>query len=123
MGYRPQFAFEPAPLGWQDEDFHYVFNVLNTPGFAVGLLPGQSFLDVSLFFEKDAEYRVRSIEVIDPSGVLALRFRDAFGTYITEHGVFCPSQDFEVSMRCVEQEPELVCPPGSALTVDVLNTI
>jgi hypothetical protein len=122
MPYRPQFPFPPAPEGWQDEDFQYVFNVDNTPGFAVGLLPGEAFLNVNLPFETDAEYRVRSIEVIDPNNVLALRFRDAWGTYITEAGAFLPSQVLEVSGRCIPQEPELICSPGSSLTVDVLNT-
>jgi len=122
MPYRPQFPFAPAPEGWQYEDFQYVFNVTNTPGFTIGLLPGEAFLNIILPFEADAEYRIHSIEVIDPNNVLAVRFRDASGTLITEHGAFVPSQVLEVSGRCIPQEPELICTPGSALTLDVVNT-
>lgn len=29
--YRPQYAYPPAPLGWEDEQFHYSFDSTNTP--------------------------------------------------------------------------------------------
>ena len=79
MGYRPQFAYPPPPDGFVDEDFEYVFSAANTPAIAGGILPGQQVLDVSLLLEKGAEYRIRSLEVIDPSGAGGFRFRDANG--------------------------------------------
>lgn len=126
MSYRPQFSFEPAPPGFRDEDFVYVFDKDNTPVIANGLLPGQSFLNVQLPLETGGEYRVRSIEVVDRSGILGVRFRDAFGTLLSPpsgflgSGVFVPSSQPGAS---VALESELVCPGGSNLSVDLVNTI
>src|ERR1039458_4101986 len=91
MEYRPQFAYAPPPDGFADEDFNYVFSAFNTPALAQGIAPGQTVLDVSLPLELGAEYRIRSIDVIDPSGLGGFRFRDAFGTLLSEAGAFVPS--------------------------------
>jgi len=120
MPYRPQFAYETPP-GFVDEEFLYAFTRDNTPSLTPGLLPGQSFLNVSLLLEKDVEYWVRSIEVVDPSGVLGVRFRDAQGTNLSPAAVFVPSTSFTKSGPAVAQEPELYCPAGSYLSVDVKN--
>jgi len=122
MAFRPQFAYAPAPEGFRDEDFIYVFSGANTPVLASGVAPGQMVLDVSLPLEKGPEYRIRSSEVIDPSGLGGYRFRDAFGTLISEDKAFVPAVlGFEPSPGCISLEPELVCPGGSALMVDVMN--
>jgi len=120
MPYRPQFAY-PTPPGFTDEEFVYSFDRSNTPSLTPGLLPGQSFLNVPLQLEKDVEYRIRSIEVIDPSGVLGVRFRDAFGTHLTYGGVWVPAGVFTKSGPGLALEPELFCPAGSSLMVDVTN--
>ena len=123
MSFRPQFAFE-TPQGFKDEDFNYVYSAQNTPALVMGLLPGQTVLDVALPLELGAEYCIRSIEVIDPSGFGGFRFRDAFGTLLSEAGAFVRSPlAFQPSPGCIALEPELVCPGGSALTVDIANLI
>ncbi len=124
MNYRPQFAFEPAPPGWEDVDFEYVFDGLNTPAMNVLLFPGQTLLNVSLPLETDGEYRVRSIEVLDPSlGGLGVRFRDSDGVFLSSSTDFVPSGVFTRSGPAVAFEPELVCPPGSHLSVDLTNLL
>lgn len=130
--YRPQFAYPPPPEGFIDEDFEYVFSAANTPVIAGGLLPGQMILNVSLPLEMGPEYRIRSLEVIDPSGAGGFRFRDALGTLLSETGAFVPSPlAYDVASlvaglsvdfaKSIAIEPELVCPGGSALTVDIKN--
>jgi hypothetical protein len=124
MGFRPHFAYSPPPPGFSEDDFEYVFAAANTPMLGIPLLPGQSMLDITLGpLETDAEYRVRSIEVIDPSiGQLAgLRLRDASGTLLVEQGDWVPSEVFSVSGQGIPLESELVCPGGSALTLDLTN--
>ena len=117
-----QFAYPPAPDGFKDDDFNYVYSALNTPALAQGIPPGGTVLNVPLPLELGAEYRIRSIEVIDPSGLGGFRFRDAFGTLLVEHGAFVLSPlAFQPSPGCIALEPELVCPGGSALTVDIAN--
>ena len=132
MGYRPQFAYLPPPDGFVDEDFEYVFSAANTQAIAGGILPGQQVLDVSLPLEKGAEYRIRSLEVIDPSGAGGFRFRDANGVLLSENGAFVPSPlAYNVGQpiagisldeaESIALEPELVCVGGSSLTVDIVN--
>lgn len=124
MNYRPQFGFEPPPPGFEDVDFEYVFDGLNTPAMNVLLLPGQTLLNVSLPLETDGEYRVRSIEVIDPSlGGLGVRFRDSDGVLLSPGTGFVPSGVYTRSGAAVAMEPELVCRPGSHLTVDLANLL
>lgn len=74
-----------------------------------------------LGLEKDAEYRIRSIEVVDPSGVLGVRFRDAAGVNLSPGADWVPAASFTRSGPVLAQEAELVCPAGSYLTVDVTN--
>jgi hypothetical protein len=122
MPFRPQFAYPPPPDGFADDDFNYVYSAQNTPALVQGIAPGQTVLDVSLSLELGAEYHIRSIEVIDPSGLGGFRFRDASGTLLVENGAFVPSSlGFNPSPGCIALEPELVCPAGSALTVDIAN--
>jgi hypothetical protein len=124
MNYRPQLAFEPPPPGWQDVDFEYVFDALNTPAMNVPLFPGDTLLNVSLPLETDGEYRVRSIEVIDPSlGSLGVRFRDSDGVLLSPGSGFVRSGAYTRSGAAVPLEPELVCPSGSHLTVDLANLL
>jgi hypothetical protein len=117
-----QFAYPPAPDGFKDDDFNYVYSAANTPALAQGIPPGGTVLNVPLPLELGAEYRIRSIEVIDPSGLGGFRFRDAFGVLLVEQGAFVPSPlAFQPSPGCIALEPELICPGGSALTVDIAN--
>jgi hypothetical protein len=117
-----QFAYPPAPDGFKDDDFNYVYSAANTPALAQGIPPGGTVLNVPLPLELGAEYRIRSIEVIDPSGLGGFRFRDAFGTLLVEQGAFVPFPlAFQPSPGCIALEPELICPGGSALTVDIAN--
>lgn len=121
MSYRPQFAYALEPEGFQDEDFVYVFTPSNTPGLGSTLQLGEVLLDISLLLEPGSEYRIRSIEVIDPQGIAGFRFRDAFGVQTSEVGAFVPSGAFTASGQSVPLEWEEHCLPGSALTVDLAN--
>ena len=118
----PEYAYKKPPAGWQDEDFEYVYDKTNTPMLNPGLLPGQSILNIPLPFERDAVYRVRSIEVLDPSGGwLGMRFRDAWGVRLSPGDVFVPSAVYTRSGASVPNDHELFCPSGSVMMVDITN--
>jgi hypothetical protein len=122
MRYRPQFVFPPPPPGWIDEEFVYVFDAQNTPALAQGLLPGDLFQNIQLPLETDAEYRVRSIELITSpaSGTYGIRFRDAFGTLMSANGAFVLSDVYaRAGAAQVPLEPQEVSPAGSRLQADI----
>lgn len=121
--YRPQFAYESPPEGFRDEEFLYVFAASNTPVLGQPLLPGQFALNISFPLETDSEFHLRSIEVLDPSlgQVAGLRFRDPFGIPLSDKTDWVPSAVYEVSGQGIPMEPEVVCPPGSAFQLDLMN--
>lgn len=128
MSYRPQFAYEQAPEGWQDEEFEYWFDFSHLPVFQIGLLPGQEILDIVLPLERDAEFRWRAIQVSNPGSVLGLRFHAPDGSELADG--FALMEDFSGFPGAVGGvpggtpvpiEPEVVCPIGAVLLLDVRN--
>ena len=119
MNYRAQFAFELPPEGWIDEDFEYVFDASNTPGLGTALSSGQTLLNVPLQFEPGNEYRVRSVDFIDPIGTYGVRFRDADGVLLMAE--FAPSAVFFRSGASVPVDWQIPARPGSLMTVDLVN--
>ena len=131
MTYRPQFAYPPAPEGWEDQDFEYWFDLSNLPAFQVVLTPGQSIEGIALQLERDAEYRWRGLEASDVAGsFLGLRFRTPDGTYMADD--YAPVENFNSfpagvpglpGSEPVAFEPEIVCPPGAVVLLDVKNMV
>jgi hypothetical protein len=126
MPYRPQYETAETPPGYEDEEFVYVFNPDNTPALGVLLSPGQSSLNIPLALQADAsEHIIRSIQIGNPQSNLGVRFRDPFDNYITESGPgeFVPSFSFSSPNGDSGSvlEPEIPCPPGAVILIDIAN--
>ena len=126
--YRPQAAYPPAPPGWQDEEFEYYFDVSSLPAFQIALTPGQEITGVVLKLQPDAEFHWRGLEVWNPKGVLGLLFRTPDGEYIQADYVTEPTfWGFPAASGGIPGggpvaiEPEIVCPAGAALLLDLKN--
>ena len=63
--YRPQFAHPPAPLGFEDEQFHYAFDGTNCPLLAAtATIPAGGFSNnIVLLMEADAPFICRGIKI------------------------------------------------------------
>jgi hypothetical protein len=120
MPYRDQYDF-CTPEGFEDEDFEYVFNFQNTPALAAPIAPGQTSLNIPLQLQSDAPYMIRAIQVANPQSVLSIRFRDAFEQFLSDD--FVPSWCYASTQgdNGAVQEPELPCPAGSVILVDLKN--
>jgi hypothetical protein len=126
MPYRPQFDFCDTPEGYRDEDFEYVFTPDTTPALGTVLLSGQVLLGIPLQLQTDApEYLIRQIQIGTPSEALSVRFRDAFENYISESGPgeFIPSWAYASTQgnNGAIVEPEMVCPRGATILLDMAN--
>ena len=128
MDYRPQFAYPPAPEGFEDEDFEYFFDFSNMPAFQSVLTPGEEILNMVMPTQRDAEFRWRGIQVSNPGSFVGLRFRTPDGVYLQED--YAPMQNFSGFAGAaggipggapVALEPEIVCPPGVVLLLDAKN--
>jgi hypothetical protein len=124
MTYRPQFDYPSPPPGYEDEDFEYVFNDANTPALGVLLASGQTSLSIPLLMQNDApEYLIRAIQVGNPQALLGIRFRDGFLNPISDPDQFVSSWAFASSQgnNGAVTEPELQCPGGAAILIDIAN--
>ena len=130
MSYRPQFAYPAAPEGWEDQEFEYWFDLSNLPAFQIALLPGQEIPNIVLQLQRDAEFRWRAVQVSNPGSFLGLRFRTPDGVYLQDD--YAPMENFSGFPGAVAGipggeplalEPEIVCPAGATLLLDVRNLL
>lgn len=130
MAYRPQFAYPRAPEGSRDEPYEYFFDQTNEPALMIDISPGQQIEGIPLPLDADAEFRARAIQIGNAatlSAPLGIRLRDGLGNYLSKEYVpiqfFCGytgSGDFEGGEACA-LEPELICPAGGSLSIDICN--
>lgn len=75
--YRPQFAHPPAPLGFEDEQFHYAFDGTNCPLLAsTSPVPAGGFSnDIVLLMEADAPFICRTLQIRNSAGSSNLWFQ------------------------------------------------
>lgn len=68
--YRPQFVHPPAPPGFEDEQFHYVFDGTSCPLLAAAkVIPAGGFAnDIVLLMQADAEFICRALYLRSPTG-------------------------------------------------------
>lgn len=129
MPYLPQSVPFPTPDGWVDEDFVYYFDsTTNTPALGVVLAPGATNYNIPLQLQSDAIFIIRSINVANPQQPLLIRFRDAFGHYLSDDLVpvnnYASFQPLAGSLPGIQGpvvELELLCPAGSQILVDLGN--
>lgn len=124
MSYRPQFPFKTPPE-YQDKDFVHYFDQTNTPQLnnALSLAVGATVLGIPLVFEADAPFTWRGIKINGPSN-FAVRFRDPYNNYLSDDFVQIPLQDGpqETSIwgsLVVDLEPQIRCPLGTQILVDI----
>ena len=126
MPYRPQFIAPPTPPGFRDEEFEYYFDSVNTPGLTA-LEAGQSVNKVVLQLQNDAEYIWRAIQISGNTGPLCLKFYDPFGNECSAVTVECDTA-YDATLQALDPigrlpvvfEPEVHCPAGGFLEVDIL---
>jgi hypothetical protein len=111
MNYRPQFDSE-TPAGFVDEEYLYSFDIIFP-----ALLSGQEALAFPLVLQSDEDFQIRSICVVYASGILGVRFRDAFGNQLSDG--FVPATDFSPEPG-LNLEPALFC-RGGVLLLDLKN--
>jgi hypothetical protein len=126
MSYRPQFVMDPTPPGFEDEEFEYYFDSVNTPGLKP-LSSGQAVYRVVLQLQNDAEFIWRAIQISGNLGPLQIRFYDPYGNELSAVTV-----EADRAYSAVEQgnapigrlpvtfEPEVRIPAGGFLMVDLM---
>jgi hypothetical protein len=122
--YRPQFPF-PVPDQFQDKDFVHYFDQTNTPRLndALSLAAGATIIGIPLQLQGDAPFNLRAIEINGPNNY-AVRLRDPYGNYLSDDYIpipldYGPEETAGYGSNVVEFEPELKCPAGSVILVDV----
>lgn len=126
MPYRPQFAYPPTPDGWIDEEFEYYFDPVNTPGLNVSVT-GQIALKIPLQLQKDAEFIWRGVQISGNTGPLQVRLYDAFDHELAATLVEV-DREYSATLNGgppigrlpIPMEPEIRCPPGGFLQIDLL---
>lgn len=121
MSYRPQYSYPPPPAGWVDEDFVYEFDSINTPALAS---PPQS--KIPLVLQPDAEFHIRGMQISGNTGNLLVRFWSPNGYPLGAVPVECDraydstvNGPSPIGRLPVTLEPEIVCPAGGLLLLDL----
>lgn len=125
MPYVPQYVTPPTPPGFVDEEFEYYFDSQDTPALAPPL-PGELVAKVVLQLQADAEYIWRAIEISGNTGSTCLRFYDPYGNELSAVTVEA-DRSYDATLNGpsplgrlpVVFEPEIRCPAGGFLMVDV----
>jgi hypothetical protein len=89
--YRPQYAYDPTPEGFEDQDFDYYYDPTNTPALSLTLTAGIPILNIPLKTQDDAEFLWRGIQASGPSDV-GIRIHDPYGNYFSD--AFVPLTDY-----------------------------
>jgi hypothetical protein len=129
--YRPQFAYA-TPEGYTDQDFSYSFDFSNTPALNTPsgfVIPGQTFNNVILPLQPDEVFMWRGWKVQTTSFALMslyIQWRDPNGNYLSPAPVpvahiALPSGAIGWGRAVVPIEPEIPCPAGSNILVNILN--
>lgn len=124
--YRPQFPYS-VPDAFQDKDFVHYFDQSNTPQLnnALSLAVGGMILGIPLQLQGDAPFDWRGIKVTGPNGY-AVRFRDTSNNYLSNDWVPLdlavePEETSVFGSLVIPLEPEIPCPLGSVVLVDVMR--
>ena len=128
--YRPQFAYATPP-GYTDQDFSYSFDFSNTPllstpsGF---ITPGSVIANAILPLQPDEVFLWRGWKVQSFTFALMplyIQFRDPSGNYLS----LCPVPVAHIAQpsgatgwgsAVVPIEPEIACPAGSNVLVNIV---
>lgn len=124
MSYRPQFLYS-TPEKFKDEDFIHYFDQHNTTQLnnALSLAAGGTIIGIPLQLETDAPFFWRGLKIDGPANY-AVRLRDPYGNYLTDDYVplplgFSPDAPTVAGSPVIPMEPEVPCPAGSVILVDI----
>ena len=124
MSYRPQFPNQ-TPDGYQDKDFVHYYDQTNTPQLnnALSLAVGATILQIPLQLQGDAQFTLRAIKINGPANY-GVRIKDPYGNYLSDDFVpipqeYGPQETSVFGSNAVEFEPEIPCPLGSIIFVDI----
>lgn len=128
--YRPQFAYA-TPAGYEDQDFQYSFDGnTNTPlldGPTGQINSGVNVMNIILPLQPDEVFLWRGWKVLTSvTGVMPLyiQFRDPSGNYLS----LCPVPIMHIAFpsgapvwgtSVVPIEPEIACPAGSNVLINI----
>ena len=125
MAYRPQYAYPEPPEGWAEEDFVYYFDSTNTPALAQ-ISVNEPLSKIPLPLQADAPFKLRGIQISGNVGNLLMRLWDAHGNALAQ-----PLVEADRAYGGSEQgpqpigrlpvvfEPEIPCPAGGFLEIDL----
>lgn len=122
--YRPQFTY-PTPSEFDDKDFVAYFDQTNTTQLnaALSLAAGATIIGIPLVLQSDAPFFWRGIKINGPSN-FGVRFRDPYGNYMSSDYLplpldYEPQEPAVIGSNPVVLEPQVRCPAGSVILVDV----
>ena len=125
MSYRPQYAYPEPPEGTVEEDFVYYFDQTNVP--ALGTIAVNTPLSkIVLQLEADAPFKLRGVQISGNVGNLYMRLYDAHDQQLSQVLVEADrayagtlSGPQPIGRLPVVLEPEIPCPAGGFLMIDL----
>lgn len=127
--YRPEFPYA-TPEGYEDQDFEYYFDRTNVIALGTTFASGTKVLSIPLPLQPDVDFYWRAVKIaITNSGTangFMIRFRDGFGNYLSD---LIPAYNYTPSptpsqpplgSSPVPLEPEVFCPAGTTVYIDIV---
>lgn len=126
MTYRGQSPYPPAPQGYRDEDFLFIFDGFNTPALAQNLPVARPIENIALALDRDAPFLWRGTRFLTDQPGLGVRFRGPAGDLLTDgyepiYQSFFPGGFPIVGFGVVPNEPGIPCPVGAIIILDLAN--
>jgi hypothetical protein len=126
--YRPQFPYATPP-GYEDQDFTYSFDFSNVPAIANISGTNLTLSNIILPLQPDEVFLWRGWKVISQSIApmpLYIQWRDPMGNYLSPCPVpvphiALPSGVIGWGFAVVPLEPEIPCPAGSNVLVNIFQ--
>jgi hypothetical protein len=132
MRYRPQYAYPKAPRGYKDQDFAYYFSSVGNPALGQNIAAGALItniplqLDRDIYLDEPVPFLWRATKVLTNQTGLGIQLSGPDGTLLNNnHGAaflsYFPSGDLIAGFAPVPNEPEIECPLGAVILVNLKN--
>ena len=126
MRHRPQYAYRPAPKGYRDQDFVYMFNSAAVPALAQAIAVGDFILNIALRLDRDAPFVWRGTKVLTDQPGLGDQFRGPDGELLSDdfapvYQSFFPGGFPIAGFSPVAGEPGIECPTGAVVQLNLAN--
>jgi len=136
--YSPQWAYPPAPAGFQDWPWNYIFDFSADQPGGNGFVPGTIIQSLPLQFDDDADFLLRGMwgsdnpdyfgGNLDPALTSTFfQLRETNGRYLSDGPVALPNlaalqaqaDPWPSTGSPAPCEPEIPVPAGGAMAVDI----